>query len=221
MRGRLVVVTGTGTGIGKTYVAEALLLALGRKGVRAAGIKPIESGADVSPSDAARLRAASSFHVKHSGVSLPEPVSPHLAARRAGIEVDVDQLIADARGCLGDVAVLLVELPGGLFSPLTDRVINAEFAAGLAPDALLLVAPDRLGVLHETVATARAAAAVGLTVDAIVLVAPDHPDGSTGTNASELVRFVAASVMGTVPRGPLSVLAEHDVVALTLAALLR
>jgi dethiobiotin synthetase len=221
MTGRLVVVTGTGTEIGKTWVAEALLLALGRRGVRAAGIKPVESGVAGPGTDADRLRRASSFHVKHSGARLAEPVSPHLAARREGIHLDVDQLTRDARLCLADVDVLLVELPGGLFTPVTDQVLNADFAARLAPDALLLVAPDRLGVLHDTIATVRAAAAAGLTVDAIVLVAPEHPDASTGTNAPELARFLPTRVAGPVPRAALSILADHPAVTVIAATLPR
>jgi dethiobiotin synthetase len=221
MTGRLVVVTGTGTEIGKTCVAEALLLALGRRGVRAAGIKPVESGVAGPDTDADRLRRASSFHVKHSGAQLAEPLSPHLAARREGIQLDLDGLARNARLCLADVDVLLVELPGGLFTPVTDHVLNADFAARLAPDALLLVAPDRLGVLHDTIATVRAAAAAGLTVDAIVLVAPEHPDASTGTNAPELARFVPTRVAGPIPRAALSVLADHPAVAVIAATLPR
>lgn len=221
MTGKLVVVTGTGTEIGKTTVGEALLLALGRRGVRAAGIKPVESGAIGPDSDALRLQKASSFHVKHSGIRLSEPLSPHLAARRDGIVVDVDRLARDARLCLADVDVLLVELAGGLFTPVTDHLLNADLAARLAPDALLLVAPDRLGALHDTIATVRAAAAAGLTVDAIVLVAPVHADASTGTNASELARFLPTPVTGTVPRAALSTLADHPVVTVTAGTLLR
>jgi dethiobiotin synthetase len=221
MTGKLVVVTGTGTEIGKTRVAEALLLALGRRGSRAAGIKPVESGVEGPDTDAERLRKASSFHVKHSGVRLAEPLSPHLAARHEGTQVDLEALTRDARTCLADVDVLLVELPGGLFTPVTDHALNADFAARLAPDALLLVAPDRLGVLHDTIATVRAAAAASLTIDAIVLVAPERADASTGTNASELARFIPTRIAGTVPRAALSTLADHPVVSLTAATLLR
>lgn len=221
MTGKLVVVTGTGTEIGKTYLAEALLVGLGKAGVRAAGIKPVESGADVLTSDAERLRLASPCHVKHSSLRLPKPVSPHLAARLAGLSISPGLLAEDARRCLSEVDVLLVELAGGLFSPLTDEVLNADLALRLAPHVLLLVAPDRLGVLHDTVATVRAAAAMGLTVDAIALVAPPCADASTGTNASELQRFVPTRVVGTAPRAALSSLAEHPVVTLTLQILLR
>jgi dethiobiotin synthetase len=67
IRAALVVVTGTGTSIGKTHFAEALILAW-RRTARVLGLKPIESG--VVPgalTDVERLQAVSSFHVKQSG----------------------------------------------------------------------------------------------------------------------------------------------------------
>ncbi len=222
MSGKMLIVTGTGTGIGKTHVAEALLLALRDKDRRAAGIKPIESGGDGPDSDALRLRRASSFHVKHSGLRLKEPISPHLAARREGVAVDVHRLAREARLCLDDVDVLVVELAGGLFTPLTYEALNVDFAARLGGDALLLVAPDRLGALHDTLATVRAAEAVGVAVDTIVLVTPEQSDASTATNGAELVRLLPERrIAGTLPRAAPAVLADHPVVARITARLLR
>ncbi|MGH7434966.1 MAG: dethiobiotin synthase [Polyangiaceae bacterium] len=202
MVGRLVVVSGTGTGIGKTHVAEALLLALGHRGIRAAGIKPVETGFDGSPtSDEARLARASPFHVKHSGVRFSDPVSPHLAAREAGRVIALADLVAEIEALRCHAEVVLAELAGGLFSPLSDTETNADLANALRPDVLLLVAPDRLGVLHDVIAATRAAEAGALPVDGIVLVAPDHPDTSTGRNAPEIARMRAIPVFGPVPRG--------------------
>ncbi|HEY8042259.1 MAG TPA: dethiobiotin synthase [Polyangiaceae bacterium] len=221
MAGRLVVVSGTGTGIGKTHFAEALLRALAPGGRRVLGVKPIESGVtDPATSDAGRLDAASSFHVKHFGHALSEPVSPHLAARNAGIGLVLDPLAAAIADLRPLVDVLLVELPGGLFTPLTERVLNADLAARLAPDLLLLVAPDRLGVLHDTMAACRAAAAIPLRIDGLVLVAPAEPDPSTSTNAAELALFALPPVWATLPRGPAPALALTQAMALIAGRIL-
>jgi dethiobiotin synthetase len=202
MESRLVVVTGTGTGIGKTHVSEALLLAWKEMGVRAAGIKPVESGVDGSARpDAERLAAASVFHVQHSAYALRTPVAPHVAARLEGVTLELDRIRACVRAGSRDVDVVLLELPGGLFSPLTDDTLNAQFAASLAPDAVLLVAPDRLGVLHDVLATVRAATTVPLRLDGTLLVSVDVPDASSGTNAAELSRLAPVPVLATVPRG--------------------
>src|SRR6202142_1681773 len=82
--GRMVVIGGTGTSIGKTQFAEAVLYAW-RETARVVGLKPVESGVvDRSRSDAARLAAASSFHVKQGGYAFGCPPFPPLAAPRAG-----------------------------------------------------------------------------------------------------------------------------------------
>jgi dethiobiotin synthetase len=211
--GRLVVVSGTGTGIGKTHVSEAVLVALGALLPRVAGVKPVESGVEEGGlSDARRLSHASTFHVKHTGLALREPVSPHRAARLEGIDVDVGSLAADLSAAVQAVDVLLAELPGGLFTPLSNAHLNAHFAALLRPDLLLLVAPDRLGVLHDVLATTRAADAMRLGIRGVVLVTPAHPDASTGTNAAELARF-SVPVLSTVRRASVSELAYDPAIA--------
>src|SRR6185312_668115 len=152
--GRLIVVSGTGTGIGKTHFCEALVIALGRLFPRVAGIKPIETGmGEATISDASRLERASSFHVKQFGYVFADPVSPHLAAREAGTPIRLDVLVPLIQAAQTECDVLLVELAGGFFSPLSDELVNADLARALSPDATLLVAPDRLGVLHELIAT--------------------------------------------------------------------
>jgi dethiobiotin synthetase len=220
MVARLVVVSGTGTGIGKTHLAEALLMALAHRGLKAAGVKPVETGFDGgATSDEARLARASSFHVKHSGVRFADPVSPHLAAREAGQVLSVGALAAEINAARTTADVVLAELAGGLFSPLSDTETNADLAKALRPDTLMLVAPDRLGVLHDVIAATRAAQAGSLSVDGIALVAPDHPDSSTGRNVAEIARMRAISVYGAVPRAPVEDLARHPALLGILARL--
>jgi dethiobiotin synthetase len=208
MAGRLVVVSGTGTDIGKTHFAEALLRALATLGARIAGLKPIESGvADPARTDAARLSAASSFHVKPFGYAFVDGVSPHLAARRAGQAIDVAALVASIHAALCQSDVLVVELPGGLFSPITASLVNVDVAAALRPDVMLLLVPDRLGALHDAVAATRAAEGASLPIDGIILMAPATSDASTGSNAEELRTLVRPPVLATLPRAGVGTLA--------------
>ncbi|MDP9152072.1 MAG: dethiobiotin synthase [Myxococcota bacterium] len=202
MSGQLVVVTGTGTGIGKTHFAEALVLAWRRKKGRIAGLKPVESGVTAgTASDAARLAAVSSFHVKQFGVSFAPALSPHLCAREAGSAIDLTRLAAGIAAARQRADGLVLELPGGLFTPLSDTVLNADWAASLAPDLLLVVAPDRLGVLHDALACVRAARAMGLRVAGLIVVHPGGADPSTGRNAAELERL-GLPVLASLPRAP-------------------
>jgi dethiobiotin synthetase len=151
--------------------------------------------------------------VEQFGYAFPEPISPHLASRRVGTELDLAALRAPIARARAVADIILVELPGGLFTPLTDTALNADLAADLSPDQLWLLAPDRLGVLHDVIAAARACP---LRIDNLVLIAPTKPDHSTGTNASELTRFVPLPVT-EVPRASVADLAAHPAVV-TLAA---
>jgi dethiobiotin synthetase len=200
--GRLVVVTGTGTEIGKTHVA-CQLVSLGNLEGTVAGFKPVETGVVGEGADVSALRAVSSFHVKHlldAPFVFAEGVSPHLAARGEGRRISIEAICAAVQTLTRVVDVLIVELAGGLFSPLGDELSNADLAAALVPDRVILVAPDRLGVLHDLGAATRAARAVGCRIDAIVLNAPAVADASTGRNAAE-IRVVAP---GPIVVGPLS-----------------
>jgi dethiobiotin synthetase len=95
-----------------------------------------------------------------------------------------------------------MELPGGAFSPLTDTVSGAQFARTFPNASVLLVAVDRLGVLHDVAATTRACAALGLPLRGIVLTASAHDDESVGKNLAELPRVTAVPLLGRLPRAP-------------------
>lgn len=208
-----IVVTGTGTEIGKTHVAAALVARIARTRT-VAGVKPVESGvAPGTPADADRLSAVSTFHVKHL-YTFDAPVAPHLAARHAGAEISVAAVRRHIDGVTPHVEVVVVELPGGLFSPLSETHLNVDVIRDLAPVHVVLVAPDRLGVLHDTLAAAIAARAVGVAVDTVVLNAPDGADASTGTNAHELRRLLPyARVFGPLLRGACAALAASPPIA--------
>jgi dethiobiotin synthetase len=114
---------------------------------------------------------------------------------------------------------VVVELAGGLFTPLAPSLSNADVALALRADRVLLVTLDRLGVLHEVAATARAAEALGLSLDGIVVVAPpgEHSDASTGTNAAELRVVTTVPVVATIPRESIAATSARP----ELTALLR
>jgi dethiobiotin synthetase len=211
MAGRLVVVSGTGTGIGKTHFSEALLLVLAQYYRRVAGVKPIETGmGEATVSDAARLERVSSFHVKHFGYVFSEPLSPHLAARETDTPIRLDVLVPLIHAARKGADVLLVELPGGLFSPLSDTEVNADLVRALTPDVTLLVAPDRLGVLHEVISTHRAGSTAAVDINGVVLIAPERPDASTGLNAGELGRILEIPVVAVLGRGSVEELANGE-----------
>jgi dethiobiotin synthetase len=227
----LLVVTGTGTGIGKTHVTAALLgvwcRALEERGLalpEVAGLKPVETG--VTPgaaTDAATLEQASTFHVKRfpPPYMLTRAVSPHLAAAEEGRTLELAVIAAYVAEVRQHADAVAVELAGGLFSPLGPTLSNADVARALAADVVVLVAPDRLGVLHDVAASTRAAAAMGLSLSGIVLVAPEHADASTGSNAKELSVVSALPVLAELPRAEVSALTTRDDLRALVGQLLR
>src|SRR5690606_34421083 len=193
---RRIVLLGTGTGVGKTYVGCALTAALNELGAPTLALKPIESGVRPGePSDAQRLRAASPLRPNMPEAlhcyALAEPISPHLAARRAGITLDLERVRAwvDEQASQYDtVQYILIETAGGVFSPLRDTATSYELAAHLGEAFWVLVAPDRLGALHDVTACLIAMGERGRRPDALVLSCSE-PDVSSGTNADELARL--------------------------------
>lgn len=198
-----ILLVGTGTDVGKTHVACALLAALRTRGATARGYKPVATGiAPGAPCEDASLHArASGAPYEPPTYAFEPPVSPHLAARAAGRAIEIDRLAARADAIERELpgCVLVIETAGGLFTPLAPGATNAELARRLAPARVILVAPDRLGVLHDVGATSRAAKALALGLE-VVLSAPAAPDPSTGTNAAELANVGLAAPLTTFPR---------------------
>ena len=84
---------------------------------------------------------------------------------------------------------LVIETAGGVFSPLTESLTNFDLARCLGAAQWVLVAPDRLGVLHDVASTLQAMKSLGRSPDWLVLSASAPPDSSTGTNGAELQRL--------------------------------
>jgi dethiobiotin synthetase len=194
-----VVVSGTGTGVGKTRAAVVLATALRAWGRTCVALKPIESGGD---GDATALAAASSFHVKRPPpYRFDAPISPHLAARSTGVEIDATECARWVREVADGADCAIVELAGALLSPLSRTQTNVDLLRALAPDRWIAVAPDRLGVIHEVSALMLSCRCLDLEPPALVLDAPERPDGSTGTNAAEIEWLGIGSIAAELPRG--------------------
>jgi dethiobiotin synthetase len=177
----IIYVVGTGTDVGKTHVAAALA-----RVSKMPAWKPVVSGGF---EDVERLGAAPPL------VALAEPLSPHLAARREGVELSAEAIVRATKDSM------IIESAGGLYSPLSDEETNADVALAYGQRALVvLVAPDRLGVLHDVGACVRAAEADGISFAAVVLSSPAEKDASTGTNAAEIERLGLAEAVITFPR---------------------
>jgi dethiobiotin synthetase len=205
-----IIILGTGTGVGKTWITIALAHSLGRLGASVVALKPIETGVDrvagSARSDAALLANASSSAPSPAPFAFPDPVSPHLAARRAGWLIDVATIQAyvakhENAATSSVTSFVLVESAGGCLSPLAKGFTNADLALALEPAIWILVAPDSLGVLHDVSATLAGLASRNRLPDHVVLSAAREPDASTGTNGAELRELGIVTPAAVARRG--------------------
>lgn len=181
-----VVVLGTGTDVGKTFVTARLAAALQASGSRVLALKPVESGvAAGEPGDAGRIASGAGHEPALSRWRFSKPVSPHLAARETGRAIDLQEVVewVVEQEQAGQPDVVLVETAGGILSPLAAGRTNLDLALALGPARWLVVAPDSLGVLHDLSASLRV---LPRRPEAVVLSCSRPPDASTGGNAAEL-----------------------------------
>ena len=164
-------VTGTDTGVGKTLVAAALLHALAKRHPRVVGMKPVAAGhvrvgESWASEDALALRDASTLQVPpelDNPVLLPDPLSPHIAAERAGVRIDIAELVRRYHALALRADAVVVEGAGGFHVPLSDTETGADLAQALALPVVLVVGL-RLGCLNHAVLTHEAIRARGLTL---------------------------------------------------------
>lgn len=201
-------ITGTGTGVGKTYVTALIARALAAAGHRVGVYKPVASGCRRDDGravceDAALLWQAAGRPGEFERVCpqcFVEPLAPHLAARAEHKSIDSTLLRTGLDFWTSQSDIVLIEGAGGLMSPVSDD----EFVADLAFDfgfPLVVVTPNVLGTIHQTLSTLIAAATFreGLAGAGVVLNHPSpNRDASSPTNHEELVRRCMPPVLGTV-----------------------
>lgn len=200
--GRGLFVTGTDTGVGKTEIACGLLRAWRASGRAVAAMKPAQSGVEPgTPTDAERLAAAAATGDPADLVcpySFEAPLAPAVAARVAGVEVDLERILAAARELASRHGALLVEGAGGLLVPLTSRETYADLAIALGYP-VLVVARTGLGTVNHTALTVEALRSRGLAVAGVVLnAATAARDPSEPFNAAEIERLTGAPVLGAI-----------------------
>jgi dethiobiotin synthetase len=152
-------ITGTGTDVGKTFVAASLIRHLRRMGRSVEAIKPVLSGFDPdrpATSDPGILLEALGFPVTLENIERISPwrfraaFSPDLAAHREGRRIDVDEVVAFCKSAIENrQEILLIEGVGGVMVPLDEQrtILDVMMALQLP---LILVAGSYLGALSHT-----------------------------------------------------------------------
>lgn len=163
-------ITGTDTGVGKTFVAALLLAELRRRGVRAAAFKPIACGAG-GRADArlfAELMDGEATLEEINPIYLRKPLAPYVAARLEKRKIDFRRIYSAFRSLVSRYDFVFVEGAGGWLVPITGKFFVRELALELKLP-VLVVARLRLGTLNHTLLTLESVRGVGLSVAGIVL----------------------------------------------------
>ncbi|TDK23232.1 dethiobiotin synthase [Luteimonas aestuarii] len=202
-------VTGTDTGIGKTFATTSLLHALRRQGLRAAGMKPVAAGCDATPSgwrneDALALQSASEPQPAYDDVNpfaLPAATAPQLAARDAGIDVALPAMRAAHARLAAHADAVVVEGAGGWAAPLGDGIEHADLARALDAGVVLVVGL-RLGCLSHARLTARAIDAEGCRLVGWIGNRVDPTFDRVDDYLDLLRDALAAPCLGVLPHDP-------------------
>ena len=222
----ILIVSGTGTGVGKTIVTAALAALATSQGQRVAVVKPAQTGIDGTvgsdgadgsgePPDLAVVERLSGVTDLHELARFPDPLSPEAAARHAGLPpLDMGFAAAYIRelGLARDL--VLVEGAGGLlvrYDPSGSTICT--LAAALDAPVLVVTAAG-LGTLNHTALTLEALAARGLACAGVVIGAwPAAPGLAELSNLDDL----GPVLTGRLPEGA-GALAREDFLAAVMAA---
>ena len=149
-------ITGTDTGIGKTWSTVALMQYFKNQGKTVIGMKPVASGCEkidgqLKNEDALLLQQHASIVLPYQDVNpyaFALPVSPHIAADKQGVEIELEKIKAQYQQLEKRADVVLVEGVGGWMVPLNERQTVADLALHMDLPVIVVVGV-RLGCINQ------------------------------------------------------------------------
>ncbi|MFJ5785433.1 dethiobiotin synthase [Streptomyces hydrogenans] len=200
----IVVVSGTGTEIGKTVVTAAVAAAAVAAGRTVAVLKPAQTGlAPDERGDADEVVRLSGAKTSAELARYPEPLAPGTAARRARMpQVGAESVAEAARALAAEHDLVLVEGAGGLLVRFDDEGGTLADTARLLGAPVLVVVPAGLGTLNSAALTGEALRARGIEQLGVVVGSwPAEPDLAARCNLADLPEAADAPLLGAVPEG--------------------
>ena len=183
---RVFLVVGTDTGVGKTVFTGLFARYLMDAGVGVRAVKPFCSGGREDIEFLATVQGGVLGQEDLNFWYFDEPISPAAWELRHGQAVDFDGCIARTQQKGAETGVLLIEGVGGLLAPLTKGKTVASLGQALGAQ-LIVVAPNRVGVINQVLLTIEAAAKRDLEVVLVVLMGEKETDDSVPEN-TDLIR---------------------------------
>lgn len=199
------IVTGTGTGVGKTVVTAAIAALAVARDARCTVVKPAQTGiADGAPGDLADVQRLAGEQVRAVElVRYPDPLSPAAAARTSGIApLDPAAVVHAVLQAQESADLVLVEGAGGLLVRFDqDGSTLADLARTLRLPVLVVVDAG-LGTLNATALTLEVMASRGLDLHGLVVGAwPEQPGLAERSNVADLEMLGARPLLGVLPAG--------------------
>lgn len=195
------VVTGTGTGVGKTVVTAALACHARQAGIDVAVCKPVQTGTDAGDDDLAEVARLSGVTELATLARYRQPLAPAAAAEHAGRALPTgDELVQLITGLDRPRRLTLVEGAGGLLVELADSGVTLRDLAADLGAAVLVVVTAELGTLNHTALTLEALETHGISCVGLVIGSwPARPGLVETSNRSALARL--APVRAALPAG--------------------
>ncbi|GAA2060051.1 dethiobiotin synthase [Streptomyces carpaticus] len=204
MTGEVLIVTGTGTGVGKTVVTAALAARALARGRRVAVLKPAQTGvAEREPGDAAEAARLAGPVTARELARYPAPLAPATAARLAGLPpVRPAEVAKAAIDLAAGHDLVLVEGAGGLLVRFDESGGTLADAAALLAAPVVVVTTAGLGTLNDAALTAEALRARGLHCRGLIIGSwPAAPDLASRCNLTDLPAVTGAPLLARIPAG--------------------
>ena len=221
---RIIVITGTDTGVGKTVLTALLASHLSASGLNVAALKPICSG---GRDDARVLRRALQNTLTLDEINpwhFRAPLAPLLAARKEKRRVELREVVAHVHTIAHRCQVTVVEGAGGLLSPMGEGFSTRELISALSAD-VFIAARNQLGVINHVRLTLEGLPPIIAARARVVLMTPKKSDVASRTNPGLLAEFIDEAHISILPwfarLGNYERMAAEPRVSRTLSALLH
>lgn len=206
--GRGIFITGTDTGVGKTFVTAGILNALKAMGVSTCPMKPVETGCAIKggllvPADALNLLEISGLNEPLDAVNpyrFRHALSPAAAAEEVNAVISMRKIMSQYKKIENRYDLTIVEGAGGLMVPLYKKYLFIDLIKEMHIP-LIIVARPGLGTINHTLLTLKAARDEGITVIGVILNHSNKTvkDASVGSNPLAIASIGKVDILGEIP----------------------
>ncbi len=199
-------ITGTDTGVGKTWVTLALMKAMQNKGKVVVGMKPVACGCEKTSEglrndDAVKILKRSSQRLNYRTVNpyaFEPAIAPHIAAEQVGVKIDIEHIASEFNTLKKNADGVVVEGIGGWCVPLGENVMLSELVNRLDLPVILVVGL-RLGCINHALSAYRAIRADGASLHGWITSQLDPGYDCPDETMTTLRARINAPFLGSLP----------------------